>query len=253
MADSETDLVTLTAEIVAAMVEGNKVSITDVPTLIASVHGALAGLGAPAPEPQPEKPKGAVSARASIKPDGIISMIDGKKYQTLRRHITRHGYTPESYREAFGLPRDYPLTSANYSELRRGMAKTIGLGRRAAPEPAPEPVAEPVKAKRGRKPAAPPEAAPAPVEAAVAAPEPKRRGRPPKVAVEPVEAETTHEAAPAPIEAPVPVEAPMEAQAAPVGDKPRRGRPPKAKPAPDEAPRELERVKDDEFYDPATE
>jgi hypothetical protein len=102
-------------------------------------------------------------------------MIDGKKYQTLRRHITRHGYTPESYRETFGLPRDYPLTSASYSELRRGMAKQIGLGRKAA-APEPSPVAE--APTRGRKAKAAVEAPAQPVPAA----EPKRRGRPRKAA-----------------------------------------------------------------------
>ena len=171
MADND-NLIQLTADIVSSMVGSNSVATADVPGLIKSVHSALAGLGAPAPEPEAEKPKGAVSPRASIKPDGLISMIDGKKYQTLRRHITRHGYTPESYREAFGLPRDYPLTSANYSELRRGMAKLIGLGRKAAETVveaivpgSEETPAEP--AKRGRKPrVVTPEAADATAETA---------------------------------------------------------------------------------------
>ena len=160
MAETD-DLIQLTADIVSSMVGNNNVAIGDVPGLIKSVHGALSGLGTPEPEPEAEKPKGAVSARASIKADGLISMIDGKKYQTLRRHITRHGYTPESYRETFGLPRDYPLTSSNYSELRRGMAKLIGLGRKAgdavadAVTPSDAPAnddAAPEAPKRGRKP-----------------------------------------------------------------------------------------------------
>jgi predicted transcriptional regulator len=215
MADTEIDLVTLTAEIVAAMVEGNKVSLTDLPALIKSTHDALAGLGTPAPEPEVEKPKGAVSVRASIKADGIISMIDGKKYQTLRRHITRHGYTPETYRETFGLPRDYPLTSASYSELRRGMAKTLGLGRKATAASAPEPA---------------PAAAPDPASAPEEAPKPVRgkRGKSAKAAEQGVDAQ-----APAlPVEASTVAEAPAEAQAAP--EPKRRGRPPKAKAAPAE-------------------
>jgi predicted transcriptional regulator len=179
----ENNLVQLTAEIVESMVSGNRVNASELPELISSTYAALAGLGAPVPEPEAEKPKGAVSIKASIKPDGLISMIDGKKYQTLRRHITRHGYTPESYREAFGLPRDYPLTSASYSELRRGMAHKIGLGRKATaveePEPAPAPAPADEAPKRGRKAKAVVET-PAPVEAAA---EPKRgRGRPRKAA-----------------------------------------------------------------------
>jgi predicted transcriptional regulator len=218
MSDSE-KLIELTAEIVSSMVGNNNVATADVPVLIKSVHGALSGLGAPAPEPEAEKPKGAVSARASIKADGLISMIDGKKYQTLRRHITRHGYTPESYRETFGLPRDYPMTSANYSELRRGMAKLIGLGRKSA-EDAGEPEAPadagaetgaetPARAKPGRKPrASKVDAAPAEISAPAEAPTPeqnagveapKKRGRPRKAPAEAATAEPTPAAEPTPV------------------------------------------------------
>jgi predicted transcriptional regulator len=229
MSDAE-KLIELTAEIVSSMVGNNNVATADVPVLIKSVHGALSGLGEPAPEPEVEKPKGAVSPRASIKPDGLISMIDGKKYQTLRRHITRHGYTPESYRETFGLPRDYPMTSANYSELRRGMAKLIGLGRKAADSivetvtPAAEPEAAepaPARAKPGRKPRVAKAEAAAPVEAstpeptaAEEAPAKPKRGRPRKVAAEAAPADTASASAEAPIEAPA-AEAPADTAGAP--------------------------------------
>jgi predicted transcriptional regulator len=202
------DLVELTADIVAAQVAGNKVSASELPDLIKSVHEALAGLGK-APEPvEPEKPKGAVSVRASIKPDGLISMIDGKKYQTLRRHINRHGYTPESYRETFGLPHDYPMTSASYSAARSEMAKSLGLGRKAVAATvvgaavAAAAVVAAAPAKPARKPRVSKAGSPetgaamalvetarkktavetvAPVEAQDAAPAPKRRGRPLKL------------------------------------------------------------------------
>ena len=73
-----------------------------------------------------------MSARKSLSsPDHIISMIDGKSYKTLRRHLTTHGLTPEQYRERFGLKSDYPMVAATYSEARRAMAKSIGLGRKA--------------------------------------------------------------------------------------------------------------------------
>jgi len=111
MADNENnDLITLTTDIVSAHVANNAVHTGDIAKLIFAVYEALNGLGAPAPEAEPEKPKGAVSARASIKPDFLVSMIDGKPYKMLRRHLGLHGYTPESYREAFDLPRDYPMT-----------------------------------------------------------------------------------------------------------------------------------------------
>ena len=63
-------------------------------------------------------------------PDHIISMIDGKPYRTLRRHLSGHGLTPEDYRKRYGLKDDYPMVAPSYSESRRAMAKTIGLGRK---------------------------------------------------------------------------------------------------------------------------
>lgn len=73
----------------------------------------------------------------------------------LTRHIHQHGYTPQSYREAFGLPADYPMTAPAYSEKRRDLAHKIGLGRKpkgaVEPEPA-EAVADPKPAKSPRKP-----------------------------------------------------------------------------------------------------
>jgi len=141
-------LITLAAEIVEAHVSNNSVAVGEVSTLIEKVYGALEKLGAPT-EVVEEKPKGAVSIRASIKPEHLVSMIDGKPYKMLKRHLTLHGYTPQSYREAFGLPSDYPMIAASHSEKRREIAKTLGLGcKRKAPV---EPV---VDAKPARKPRA---------------------------------------------------------------------------------------------------
>lgn len=143
MANDNQELITLTADIVAAHVSNNSVPTAEVGALIQSVYTALSQVGSAASEPQAEKPKGAVSARASIKPDYLVSMIDGKQYKMLRRHISQHGYTPESYREAFGLARDYPMVAANYAEQRRALAHKIGLGRKPR-----------TGAKPGRKPKA---------------------------------------------------------------------------------------------------
>jgi predicted transcriptional regulator len=127
--DRET-LLTLTADIAAAHVSNNHVAAGDVGGLIASIHGALAQLRPAVAAPEPEQPKRAVSIRASIKPDGLISMIDGKRYKILRGHLGRHGYTPESYRATFRLPLDYPMVAAEYAQLRRDLARKIGLGRK---------------------------------------------------------------------------------------------------------------------------
>jgi predicted transcriptional regulator len=57
-------------------------------------------------------------------------MIDGKPYKTLKRHLSRHGLTPEQYRQRYNLKPDYPMTSESYSEARRAMAHKIGLGQK---------------------------------------------------------------------------------------------------------------------------
>lgn len=42
------------------------------------------------------------------------------------------GLSPADYRAKWGLPHDYPLVAPNYAATRSGLAKTIGLGRKAA-------------------------------------------------------------------------------------------------------------------------
>ncbi|MEO6215099.1 MAG: MucR family transcriptional regulator [Sphingomonas sp.] len=133
----DTTLITLTADIVSAHVGNNSVAVGDVAATIRNVYGALAALHAPQAEPQPEKPRGVVSVRASIKPGHLVSMIDGKPYKMLKRHISLNGYTPATYRETFGLPRDYPMVAAEYAEKRRAIAVKIGLGQKSKAPPTP--------------------------------------------------------------------------------------------------------------------
>ncbi|MBE1526727.1 putative transcriptional regulator [Sphingopyxis sp. OAS728] len=127
MEDSDM-LVTLTADIVAAHVSNNSVAISDIPLVIRSVHDALAGLTTKA-EPAVEPQQPAVSVRASVKPDHIVCLEDGKKMKMLRRHLaTDHDMTPDEYRAKWNLAKDYPMVAPNYAETRRELAKQIGLG-----------------------------------------------------------------------------------------------------------------------------
>ncbi|WBO21867.1 MucR family transcriptional regulator [Sphingomonas abietis] len=129
--DLNETLITLTADIVSAHVSNNSVSVNDVPGLIQNVHGALAQLGGAAPEPE-VKQEPAVSVRASIKPDYIVCLEDGKKLKMLKRHLATHyQLTPEQYRAKWNLPADYPMVAPNYAEQRRSLAKKIGLGTRS--------------------------------------------------------------------------------------------------------------------------
>ena len=123
-------LITLTSDIVAAHVSHNEVAVDEVPGLIANVFGALSGLGEAA-EPVEERPEPAVSVRASVKPDYIVCLEDGKKLKMLKRYLrTNFDMTPEEYRARWNLPSDYPMVAPNYAEKRRDLAKKIGLGRK---------------------------------------------------------------------------------------------------------------------------
>lgn len=128
--DMTETIITLTADIVAAHVSNNSVAVSDLPTLIANVHTALAGLGGGSPVPE-VRAEPAVSIRASVKPDYIVCLDDGKKLKMLKRHLmTHYSMTPDEYRAKWGLPADYPMVAPNYAEQRRKLAVKIGLGRK---------------------------------------------------------------------------------------------------------------------------
>lgn len=151
MAEQDTDLSALTADVVAAYVANNKIAVNELAGLISSVHAALASAGAPEPEAPAEAAKATpAQIRKSVTPDALISFEDGRPYKTLKRHLTLRGLSMEAYRDKWGLPKDYPSTAPSYSAQRSELAKSLGLGRKAA---APAPAAEqPAPAKRGRKP-----------------------------------------------------------------------------------------------------
>ena len=121
----------LTAEIVSAFVANNHIQPAELTALIGSVHAAIGGLGqAPEPsEPAVEKPTPA-QIKKSITPDALISFLDGRPYKTLKRHLTKHGLDPASYRARYGLPTDYPMVALSYSEARSALSLKNGLGRR---------------------------------------------------------------------------------------------------------------------------
>ena len=128
--DMSETLITLTSDIVAAHVANNNVEVSDVPTLIQTVYSALAGLGGEE-QPKEERPEPAVSGRASVKPDYIVCLEDGKKLKMLKRYLrTNYDMSPEEYRQRWDLPSDYPMVAPNYAEKRRELAKQIGLGRK---------------------------------------------------------------------------------------------------------------------------
>jgi predicted transcriptional regulator len=144
-----------------------RVMAEDVPAFLRQMHATIEELsrmdsgpaGATSETEPAQEYAPAVSVRKSLaSKDHILSLIDGKPYKTLRRHLAGHGLTPEEYRARYNLRPDYPMVAPSYSEHRRAVAKKLGLGQkghgaRAASAPKPQP-------RRGRvKPAAKPEPA----------------------------------------------------------------------------------------------
>lgn len=146
----ERDQITsLTADIVSAYVSNNPVPTGELAALIGNVHKSLMTLGAGEQEAPAEPKKPAVPVKKSVHEDYIICLEDGKKFKSLKRHLsTRYGLSPDEYRQKWGLPSDYPMVAPSYATARSALAKTMGLGRKKVATPPPEP------AKRGRRKAA---------------------------------------------------------------------------------------------------
>ena len=126
------DIVQLTADIVSAYVSNNAVDAGALSKLIEDVHMALVRAPAAAAEPEQKPLVPAVSVRKSVTPDYIISLEDGRKFKSLKRHLQgTYGMTPDEYRAKWGLPPDYPMVAPNYAAQRSEFAKQIGLGRKA--------------------------------------------------------------------------------------------------------------------------
>lgn len=157
--------VELAAELTIAWLgnQNNRVAAEDVPAFLRTMHATVtelsAGSSAPAAgaeDAAAEEFTPAVTARKSLaSKDHIISMIDGKPYKTLRRHLSGHGLTPEQYRQRYNLKADYPTVAESYSEARRAMAHRIGLGQKGrqakAAAAAHAPVTKPKRAPRTAK------------------------------------------------------------------------------------------------------
>ncbi len=156
--------VELAAELTIAWLgnQNNRVAAEDVPAFLRTMHATISELAGntSAPADAAEEPASeqefvpAVTVRKSLaSKDHIISMIDGKPYKMLRRHLSGQGLTPEQYRERYNLKPDYPMVAENYSAARREMAKKIGLGQKGRAAKAKAVVAE-IPAPRRRAKAA---------------------------------------------------------------------------------------------------
>ena len=139
MTDVETpdNVVELATELTIAWLSNpnTRANAGEIPDFLRTMHEAVSGLtnaqGPSNPAVVTTVHQPAVTARKSLaSPEHIISLIDGKSYKTLRRHLSTNGLTPEEYRQRYGLKSDYPMVAPAYAERRRELAKKIGLGRK---------------------------------------------------------------------------------------------------------------------------
>ena len=160
---AQDNYVELAAEIASAYVSNNSMPPGELPALISSIHAPLSGVASDqnkaAAGPERVTP---AEIKKSITPDYLMSFEDGKQYKTLKRHLTLRGLTAEKYRAKWGLPADYPMTSANYSAQRSQLAKDLGLGQlhrksspklKAKPAVVAEVISEAPTSRRGKRPA----------------------------------------------------------------------------------------------------
>jgi predicted transcriptional regulator len=127
---STDQLLQLATGIVSSYVSHNQVPMSEVPTILKSVHSVLAGLVSGTVSDTGLATKPAVSVKKSIGDDFIICLEDGKKLKMLKRYLrSNYNMSPEEYRAKWGLPADYPMVAPAYARQRSEFAKKIGLGR----------------------------------------------------------------------------------------------------------------------------
>ena len=129
------DLARLTAEMFIAYVTNNKVEPNDVENVVRAIRIAISGRGAGAAGNGEEgvvaaRSEPAVAIEESVQPDYVICLEDGRRFKSLKRHLSLHGLTPQDYRERSSLPADYPMVAPKYAKARSRLAKKIGLGRK---------------------------------------------------------------------------------------------------------------------------
>ncbi|SED81080.1 transcriptional regulator, MucR family [Rhizobiales bacterium GAS191] len=147
------DLVTMTADVVAAYVAQNTLPSSELPALIQQIHSTLQQVASGvqhAPD-QPLTP--AVPIKKSVTRDYIICLEDGKKFKSLKRHLrSSFDLSPEEYRKKWGLPYDYPMVAPAYAQTRSDLAKSMGLGnlRQKAKQAASPRVSSKTGARKGK-------------------------------------------------------------------------------------------------------
>ncbi|MGJ8561077.1 MAG: MucR family transcriptional regulator [Litorimonas sp.] len=123
-------ILAMSATVLAAYVSHHTVSADDLPALARTIYQSLANASGDERASFGKDP--AVPVEKSITDSHLICLEDGKRFQSLKRHLrVAFGLTPDAYREKWGLPDDYPMVSPAYARRRSELAKQSGLGKSA--------------------------------------------------------------------------------------------------------------------------
>ncbi|MBL0937195.1 MAG: MucR family transcriptional regulator [Rhizobiaceae bacterium] len=126
-------LLKISTRIICAYVAHNSLPASELGGFIGSICQSVAARTQVLEPSKTNEP--AIAITASVTPDYIISLEDGRKFRTLARHLkTRYNMTPDEYRRKWGLPSDYPMVAPNYSIERAMIARNMRLGARHRPD-----------------------------------------------------------------------------------------------------------------------
>ena len=121
--------INIVAQLASAYFSNHAVTVDEIPAILTMFSETVETMINPT---APVRKEPAVSIKQSITPDYLVSLEDGQKYKSLKRHLrAQYNMTPDEYRAKWGLPADYPMVAPNYAARRSELAKTIGLGRRS--------------------------------------------------------------------------------------------------------------------------
>lgn len=125
-------LLEYSGDIACAYISNNYVPSSELPGLVKSIYESLAKLISSKSYDEIYTKPTVDQIKKSVRPNGIISFIDGKSYKTLKRHLKSHGLDGYGYIQRYGLPENYPMTCSNFSAARSRLAMQAGLGRSSA-------------------------------------------------------------------------------------------------------------------------
>lgn len=125
-------VIAATTRIVAGYVSKNVLPRSELPNVIAKTLIAINNLDQRAngqKEPASQSP--AVPIHESIHTDYLVSLEDGRRFRSLRRHLmSSYGLTPAMYRAKWGLPRDYPMVAPSFAAVRSELSKATNSSNR---------------------------------------------------------------------------------------------------------------------------